>query len=71
MEKDSFLTEFPIVTLITIRRLNSEKFQNLQFLSLNIVIFEENHKNNNSGEFTDFYELTLYVILKIFQENSH
>jgi len=25
----------------------------------------------NTGEFLDFYELTLYMIFKIFRENTH
>ena len=31
----------------------------------------KNHENDNLGEFLDFYEFTLYMILKIFHENSH
>ena len=49
-------------------RLNSEKFQKVSLLSLNY--FYDN-QNDNKGEFLDFYELTLYMILKIFPENSH
>ena len=29
------------------------------------------NKNDNKGEFLDFYEFILYMISKIFHENSH
>ena len=44
-------------------RLNSEKFENCHF-------WGKNHKNDNSGEFPDFYECTLYIIFEIFHGNS-
>ena len=34
-------------------------------------MFRENHKNDNRGEFHDFYEFNLNMILKSFHENSH
>ena len=40
-----------------------------------LSFLRENHKNNNKGEFLDFYEFTLYmflkVFLKVFSRNSH
>ena len=42
-------------------RLNCEKFQNFQFQA-EIEILNENHKNDNQGEFTDFNEFTLMTI---------
>ena len=46
-------------------RRNSEKFQKFHLYVL-IVFFERNHKNDNKGRFPDFYEFTLYMILKNF-----
>ena len=31
----------------------------------------KNHKNDNKDEFLNFYEFTLYMIFKIFHEDSH
>ena len=46
-------------------RLNSEKFRNFSH-EHKVVIFEENQKTDNLGEFPDFNEFTLYIIFTIF-----
>ena len=51
-------------------RLNSEEFQNLHFWA-SIVIFDGKViKNYKIGEFSDFYEFTLDMIIQIFYDNN-
>ena len=50
-------------------RLNSEKFQNFQFQA-EMVILNENHKNDNLGEVPNFNEFTLIMIFAIFAQKS-
>ena len=36
-----------------------------------LLFLMKNHKNDNKGEFLNFYEFTLYMIFEFFYENSH
>ena len=48
-----------------IHRLNSEKFHNFSFKPEFAIFLRINHKNDDHGEFPDFYEFNLYMIFEI------
>jgi len=44
--------------------------RNFQFFNLNCHFEGKNHENHNKDEFSDFYELTLFMIGKIFHKKA-